>query len=311
MKSALVGYTGFVGSNLMASRKFDAVYNSKNIKSAYGTRPDILFFAGLRAEKFIANVFPEKDYFDIFTAMNNIKQINPKRLVLISTIDVYRSSINVDENTQMSKRGLLPYGENRLEFEEWVEEEFKDHLIVRLPALYGINLKKNFIYDMVNYIPEVLNSKKYRELLAKDEKLSEYYTQSEAGFLKCRKLTKEERSELKNIFKEVGFSALNFTDSRGLYQFFNLSHLWQHIQLALKQNINKINMAVEPVRIDELYRYVFNEDFVNEVLEIPPVQNFKTIYSDRLGGKDGYIVDKQIVLDEIKQFVQGAISERY
>ena len=70
-------------------------------------------------------------------------------------------------------------------------------------------------------------------------------------------------------------------------------------------------MAVEPVRIDELYRYVFNEDFVNEVLEIPPVQNFKTIYSDRLGGKDGYIVDKQIVLDEIKQFVQGAISERY
>ena len=311
MKSALVGYTGFVGSNLMASRKFDAVYNSKNIKSAYGTRPDILFFAGLRAEKFIANVFPEKDYFDIFTAMNNIKQINPKRLVLISTIDVYRSSINVDENTKMSKRGLLPYGENRLEFEEWVEEEFKDHLIVRLPALYGINLKKNFIFDMINYIPEVLNSKKYRELLAKDSKLSEYYTQSEAGFLKCRKLTKEERSELKKIFKEVGFSALNFTDSRGLYQFFNLSHLWQHIQLALKENIKKINMAVEPVRIDELYRYVFNDDFVNEVLEIAPVQNFKTIYSDKLGGKDGYIVDKSIVLNEIKEFVQSAISERY
>lgn len=311
MKSALVGYTGFVGSNLMASRKFDAVYNSKNIKSAYGTRPDVLYFAGLRAEKFIANVFPEKDYFDIFTAMNNIKQINPKKLVLISTIDVYRSSINVDENSPMSKRGLLPYGENRLEFEEWVEEEFGDYLIVRLPALYGINLKKNFIYDMVNYIPEVLNSKKYRELLSKDQRLSDYYTQSEAGFLKCRNLSKEERRELKTIFEGVGFSALNFTDSRGLYQFFNLAHLWQHIHTALKQNIKKMNMAVEPVRIDELYRYVFGEEFVNEVLEIPPVQNFKTIYSDRLGGKDGYIVDKSIVLDEIKQFVHGAISERY
>ena len=58
---ALVGYTGFVGSNIYASGDFDAVYNSKNIEDAYGTNPDLLVYAGLRAEKYLANNDPKKD----------------------------------------------------------------------------------------------------------------------------------------------------------------------------------------------------------------------------------------------------------
>ena len=38
---ALVGYTGFVGSNIYAAGKdaIDCVYNSKNVQEAYGTAP--------------------------------------------------------------------------------------------------------------------------------------------------------------------------------------------------------------------------------------------------------------------------------
>ena len=43
---ALVGYTGFVGSNIYTSGEFDAVYNSKNIEEAFGTKPDLLVYAG-------------------------------------------------------------------------------------------------------------------------------------------------------------------------------------------------------------------------------------------------------------------------
>ena len=50
MKKALVGYTGFVGSNIYAATDFDAVYNSKNIEESFGTNPDLLVYAGLRAE---------------------------------------------------------------------------------------------------------------------------------------------------------------------------------------------------------------------------------------------------------------------
>ena len=58
---ALVGYTGFVGSNIYAKGQIDQVYNSKNIEEAYGLKPDLLIYSGLRAEKYLANNAPEKD----------------------------------------------------------------------------------------------------------------------------------------------------------------------------------------------------------------------------------------------------------
>ena len=62
----------------------DGIYNSKNIEEAYGTNPDLLIYAGLRAEKYLANSAPEKDYKLILQAEDNITRINPRKLVLMS-----------------------------------------------------------------------------------------------------------------------------------------------------------------------------------------------------------------------------------
>ena len=56
----LVGYTGFVGSNLAASHTFDGQFNSRNIQQAFGGRPDLLVYAGVRAEMFLANHDPHR-----------------------------------------------------------------------------------------------------------------------------------------------------------------------------------------------------------------------------------------------------------
>ena len=48
--NAIVGYTGFVGSNLYTPERFRAAYNTKNIETAFGTGPDLLVYAGVRAE---------------------------------------------------------------------------------------------------------------------------------------------------------------------------------------------------------------------------------------------------------------------
>ena len=49
---ALIGYTGFVGSNICAAAgtKIGALYNSKKIKDAYGTSPYLLLYTCIRAE---------------------------------------------------------------------------------------------------------------------------------------------------------------------------------------------------------------------------------------------------------------------
>lgn len=302
---SLVGYTGFVGSNLAMNINFDGLYNSKNIKEAYDTNPDLLVYAGVRAEKFLANKNEKLDYEVVKEAYNNIKKINPKKLVLISTIDVYKKPFGVNEDINIVIENLHPYGLNRYKLEEWVRNEF-DTLIVRLPGLYGKNIKKNFIYDYLNIVPKMLRKEKYAELVLKNAALENFYLKIDNSFYKCRDLNYEEKLYLKRIFLSIGFSALNFTDSRAIYQFYNLKYLSKHIEILLKNNIKLANLATEPVSVKELYRFLKNEDFVNEILDSKnvPYYNFKTKYADLLNGKNGYIFDKRFILNDIKSFVE-------
>ena len=303
MLVSLVGYTGFVGSNLASSYKFDKVYNSKNIEEAFGTNPDLLVYSGVRAEKFLANSDPKKDLEIIENAFNNIKEINPKKIVLISTIDVYKNPVNVNEDSEIEIEGLLPYGLNRYQLEKLVEENFPQHLIVRLPGLYGDNIKKNFIYDLIHMIPSLLTENKFNELLYKDDFISKFYDKQENGFYKCKDLNSIDKENLKKYFKKVGFSALNFTDSRSVFQFYNLSYLWQHINIALNNNIRKLNLATEPVSISELYNYIKHDNFVNELNKEPFNYDYKTKHDYIFKGSNGYIFNKAFIMNDIKEFV--------
>ena len=307
MKS-LVGYTGFVGSNLVLQTSFDSIYNSKNIKDAYNTNPDLLIYSGIRAEKFLANKEPERDYAIIQEAIGNIIKINPKTLVLISTIDVYNNPVNVDEDTVIDTENHHAYGLNRYLVEEWVEKNYEKYLIVRLPGLYGKNIKKNFIFDLINIIPSMLTEAKYSELSQKDNFISQYFSKQKNGFYKCRELSEGERKRFKGYFNTIGFSALNFTDSRGFFQFYNLAYLSNHIEIALKNNIRKLNLATEPVMINELYKYIKNSDFANEITQTPPAYDCKTKYSDVFNGKNGYLFDKLFLLKDIKRFVEKGMK---
>ena len=57
--TALIGYTGFVGSNLLRQRPFDACFNSSNIDQIAGRSFDLVVCCGARAEKWKANADPE------------------------------------------------------------------------------------------------------------------------------------------------------------------------------------------------------------------------------------------------------------
>jgi len=299
----LVGYTGFVGSNINDNYQFDGLYNSKNIEESFGTNPDLLVYCGVRAEKFLANRYPEKDKRIIEESINNIVKINPRNIVLISTIDVYKNPYGVNEDSVIDLDGLHPYGYNRYYLEQWVENNCKDHLILRLPGLYGKNIKKNFIYDLINNIPSMLNEVKFTELKEINSLIEDYYLLQDNGFYKCKELLYDDRKRLNIYFEAVGFSALNFTDSRGCFQFYNLKYLWNHINHALDNNIQKMNIATEPVKIDELYRYIMGKDFVNNVSKEIPYYDFKTKYAELYGARDGYIFNKEFILSDIKEFV--------
>lgn len=319
---ALVGYTGFVGSNLYSKGEFTAVYNSRNIADAYDTNPDILYYAGVRAEKFLANKDPQKDKAVVEEALDNIKKINPKKLVLISTIDVYKNPIEVDEDTPIDTENLHPYGYNRYLLEQWVREEYPEALIVRLPGLFGPNIKKNFIYDYIHLIPSMLNEAKFTELenKCKTVDLADYavfhqaYVKQDNGFYKfipCENQGERKIQErrLKEIFTKLEFSALQFTDSRGIFQFYDLQELYGHIQIALKHDIRLLNIATQPVSVGETYRFLATKIFKNEIVQNPPKYDMHTKYDTVFGGKNGYLQGKIDVLNKIEAFVKEELKK--
>lgn len=320
---ALVGYTGFVGSNLYARarNRIKGVYNSQNIEKAYGLEPEVLIYAGVRAEKYLANSAPDCDMELILEAEKNIREINPQRLVLISTIDVYQNPVGVDEADPVlsgakggAGNGIQPYGLNRYYLESWVRKNFPDALIVRLPGLYGYHIKKNFIYDYINVIPYMLKKEKYQELKILEKAddaimLDACYEAAGNGFYRCVKLDKERKELLQRKFKKLGFTALNFTDSRSTFQFYSLGRLWEDIQTALNEDIPLLNIATEPVSAAELYKALTGEVFKNELKGVPAKYDFRTTYASKFGGKDGYIYDKEAVLKDVKMFVEHMIKE--
>ena len=150
MSRCLIGYTGFVGSNLRKQFEFDGFYNSSNINDIKGKRFELVVCAGAPAAKWIANQNPEKDLDNINLLIDNLRYVTAGRFVLISTVDVYMDPRGVDEDTPIAIEGLHPYGKHRFYLERAVRDVFKKVSIIRLPGLFGNGLKKNAIYDFIN-----------------------------------------------------------------------------------------------------------------------------------------------------------------
>ena len=149
MTSALIGYTGFVGSNLLQQGTFEDCYNSKNIHEIDGNHYDRIVCAGVPAAKWIANREPVEDRNNIDRLCKHLAAARTERFILISTVDVYPAPIDVDENSGIDIAACQPYGKHRLELEQFLAERFNT-TIIRLPGLFGQGLKKNVIYDFLN-----------------------------------------------------------------------------------------------------------------------------------------------------------------
>lgn len=299
MDSAIIGYTGFVGSNIIKQQDFKYMYNTSNIETL--KHHDFVVYTGVRAEKFLANKYGDKDKTHIDTAIENIKKLSPKKLILISTIDVYKNPNNVDEDSLINKTDLQPYGLNRLILEEWVQTNIDDYHILRLPGLFGENLKKNFIYDMITVVPSMLTKVKYEELIKKNKQISEVYYE-DGDFYKLNNSDSTEYKQIQEFFRNNDFNSLSFTDCNSVYQYYNLNNIWKDISYAIENNIKLLNVATEPIASKELYDYIFKQEFNNKITDNPAIYNMKTKYSS-----SGYLYSKDTLLSEIKDFVMKRI----
>lgn len=150
MSTCLIGFSGFVGTTLLKQTAFDSLYRSTNISDINGKSFDTVVCAGAPAQKWLANREPEADRQKIEGLIAHLKTIQCKTFILISTVDVFKSPIAVNEDSPVDETDLHAYGLNRRLLEKFVESHFNNYLIIRLPGLVGTGLHKNVIFDFLN-----------------------------------------------------------------------------------------------------------------------------------------------------------------
>ena len=148
-KDALIGYNGYIGSFLIKKKKFSLKFNSKNINLIKNKEINNLYLAAPSSLKYFANQHPKKDKKNIKNLIHFLKNTKCKKIIYFSTIDICYQKKKTDH-----------YGANRKYLENFIKKNFKKHLIIRLPGLFGWNLRKNFFYDILkNHSLKYHNSK--------------------------------------------------------------------------------------------------------------------------------------------------------
>ena len=248
-KTALIGYTGFVGGNIAEQHEFDDLYNSQNISEIEGKEYDLVVSAANRAEMWRINQEPEKDLSEINEFIRHIEKAKIDKFVLISTVGVYKDPNGANEDTAIETDGLSPYGVNRYHLERYCQENF-DTTIIRLPGLFGKGIKKNVIFDLLH------------------------------------------DNNVDRIHKD------------GVYQYYNLAHIWKDIQVALDNNLPLVNFATPPVSTEQIARECFGVEFTNAPDDATPAYwDMHSKYASLYKGEGEYLYTKQTELDDIKAFV--------
>nr|MBI1228760.1 hypothetical protein [Cytophagales bacterium] len=316
--SGLIGYTGFVGGHLCQKKKFDKKFNTQNIKEIRGEAFDLVVCAAAPGSMFEANKFPEKDLEKVRSIIKTLESIKAKSFVLISSIAVLEDFAGGEDEDVTAFQTELAYGRNRRLLEDFVEKHFENSLIVRLPALFGSGLRKNFLFDLLNPVPSMLTGAKLQEACSVlDEPLSSrlkelYEWDRKSGMFKVNrtKLNADpKRSVLEQKMDEHGFSAIQFHNPETTYQYYDMKRLWQDITIALEAGLSHIHLVTEPLETARIYHHLKGKK-MPETKASPHHEDMQTKHASVWGRSGHYLEDAEEVLDKLSGFFEAERSNQ-
>lgn len=313
-RTGLVGHTGFVGGNLMRQRRFDAVYNSSTIADIEGERFDVLVCAGAPATMWAANADPEGDASNLDSLLDALRSAHIGTLVVISTVAVFDDLGAGYTESSARYETRKAYGRNRRGLETAAVESFGDVRIIRLPALFGPGLKKNFIFDLMNPAPSFINPSKFQETESAMRPGERAALKEAYVFDPALAMWRHRRDALAGTdvaaavlaaLERVGFLARNFTNSQSRYQFYNVERLSGDIDCAIKAGISVLNICSEPTSAGEIHAALVGERFENN----GPAridEDVRTDHAAAFGARGPYLFDRGEVLADLRAFFERA-----
>jgi hypothetical protein len=310
MDDAIVGSTGFVGGHLVRRHAFSGQFNSRTVHHAADQAFGVVVCAAAPGSMFEANRFPDVDKARIDTLIDHLSAIRTQRFVLISSIAVLADCAGqVDEKTS-SFETKLAYGRNRRALEVFCAERFERCLIVRLPALFGQGLKKNFLFDILNPMPSMLTEASFAQLSEQCPAelrtgLSEFYGWNDS--LKLFSIDREalaatgRRAAYDAAVTEMGLSAVTFTNPKNQFQYYDMNRLWADIELCLRSELDVIHLAPEPLMAGEIFA-AFTGRTMAETAARLHREDMWTRHATLFGREGPYIARATEIMELLKRF---------
>ena len=311
---ALVGHSGFVGENLKAQHAFGALFNSSNIADIQGQHFQTLICSAVPATMWLANKDPTADKANIDALFNHLSKASADQVVLISTIAVYADVSRACDEDSNAFEVSLAYGKHRRAFEEMLVDAFDHVTILRLPALFGTGLKKNFIFDLLNPVPSFVKSDLFDRVLA--SAMSKDQSLMRAAFIwaaapemwafdRTSYGTGPNERRIRQVFENFGFTAIGFTNPKSRFQFYNLANLWHDVQRALEYRLDVLNLTTTPLTASDIHRAVTGQTMpVNGAAVV--LQDIRSRHSALWGCHDGYLYEASQTLADLRDFCGSA-----
>jgi hypothetical protein len=243
--------------------------------------------------------------------------VRARRFVLISTIAVLDDAgAGYTESTARFETEKA-YGRHRRELEERMLGQFDHCHVLRLPALFGPGLKKNFLFDLLNPLPSFIKPDRFAELeegfgAADRGALQRWYRRDPAlGMLALDRAglaQSADRERLTRAFAEIGFAARNFTNSASRFQYYNMDRLAADIDRAVEAGIDVLNVCSQPLEAHAIALALTGEAFSNAA---PPITR-EDMRSDhaRVFGADGpYLIGGEAVLADLRAFYSAETAK--
>jgi len=311
--SGLIGHTGFVGSALARQAGFARCYNRANIASIAGESFGTLVCAAAPGSMLTANRAPDEDRARIEALIAALEQVHAERFVLVSTIAVLADFAGGDDEGTSAFQQKLAYGRHRRMLEAFIESHFAGHLIIRLPALFGPGLVKNFVFDLMNPVPNLIGAARLGDLVARlapplAALLARLYAPDPlTGMLRLDRAALNadpRRRALEEALEALGASATFFHHPATTYQYYPVMRLWQDIAIAREAGLTHLHLAPEPLSAAAIHERLLGRPMPQTGARLHR-EDMRTRHAGLWGAEGPYQFGAAATLDRLAAFLAG------
>jgi hypothetical protein len=216
-----------------------------------------------------------------------------------------------DDETTAAFQDDLAYGRNRRALEAFCADRFDDCLIVRLPALFGPGLRKNFIFDLLNPVPSMLRGDAMDAVAADLPAHAMATLRAVYGWddgMQMHKLDRAAldadpaaRAALEDAVIAAGRAATQFHNRDTTYQYYDMARLWSDIGLASAAGLGVIHLAPPPLRAADIHAHLTGREMPRTDARLH-AEDMRTAHAGLWGRTGAYIADTDAVLSGLKTF---------